>query len=1033
MNLASFSVRNPVCINLIMATILIMGVVLYVTRMPKEIFPAFSQDIIQVTTVYGGASAREMEKNVSMKIEDAVADLEDIEDIFSTSQEGRSTVRLEVSKEVSNTAKLLNDVQQAIDQIDDLPEDAEDPVVQELDSDLPIITVSLYGGINLLELERLVEDLEDAIAAVPGVANVNRSGLPEREVWVEIRPETIKQYTLTLQDVTRILDAQNYDLPGGTMDTTGGAYLLRTKGKAATLEDLREVVVATGPNGGQVVLDDIATLRDWFADKSTLGRFNRQRAINLSVFKNDDGDAIKITQAITKVTERFEGQLPPTVQIGLFNDLSVYIKNRLDVLKTSGFQGLIVVFILLLLALNTRVAGLVTLGIPVSFLGAIVLMYYVGMTMNMIAMFALIVVLGLVVDDAVVIGENVYRHYEQGLSPAEAAVRGASEVSWPVVSAVATTIAAFLPMLLIPGTMGVFLGVIPKVVTFALLVSLLEALVILPSHLAEFLPARPKPPSRLRRKLNAGVDSAIDVYGRFLDLVLEWRYVFLTAVISFSAVLIVYSAVHLPFILFGEFEGAQFYVNVECPLSFSLEDTEEYIKQVEERLAETIPEAELISLVTNVGTIMDDMDSFRSGPHLGQIIVELKEFGKGRDRPIKVVSSDVRDALADLQRGGRHIEVQELQSGPGGKPIYILVTGPRLDVLQEISFEIQNFVSQIPGVRDLSDNLEPGKTEFQVELTPLARTLGLSERDVAWQLRSGFAGIASTTSMQSAAEDIDIRVRFPEAVADRVETLYRMHLRLPGGELVPLSEVARVAPVRGESAILRDNGQRSVAITGDLDQAKTTASDVAQAVQDRFGDVAERFPGYRLTTQRGEVQDINRSMTALKFAFLLALFLIYFILGTQFRSYVQPLIVMAAIPLGIDGVLLGHILTGKQLGILSMIGLVALSGIVVNDSLVLVDFVNRLRRQGQDRRSSLVQAGMIRFRPVLLTSLTTMGGLFFLAFLAKGQAQFLSPMAVSIFFGLMMATIITLFVVPAMYSVTDDVALHFRRRRRETV
>jgi multidrug efflux pump subunit AcrB len=1016
-----------VAVNLITVGIIVIGILTYTTNMPKEIFPEFSENIITVTTAYIGASAEEVEKNLTIRIEDALSDVNDVEEVFSTSQEGLSLVRLKISPETRSMAKLVSDVQQKVDQIDDFPDEAEDPDVTEVESNIPIITISLYGDVNLRYLKDIVEDLETEVNTITGVDDVLISGLPEREMWVEVNPEALDRFDLTMAEISAAVRARNLDLPGGTMTTGQGEVLLRTVGKAPNIEDLGNVVLKTTAGGGKVRLADVAELRDWFEKESTLGRYNGRRAVNLNVTKTKDGDAIRISSAVRKLVDEYRMELPATVDVGVFNDTSVYVSNRLDVMKTSGAQGLVIVFVLLFLMLNFRTSIMVTLGIPVSFLGAVILMFYFGMTMNMLAMFAMIVVLGLVVDDAVVIGENIYRWYEQGKSPREAAIMGTNEVLWPVVSAVCTTIAAFMPLLLLPGTMGVFLGVIPKVVTFALIISLVEALIILPSHMADFLPEKPKPPSKFRETLNRFIDDVIKRYGRLLWGALERRYVFLTAVLMVSVVLIAYAALHVPFRFFGDFEGAQFFVNVEAPVHWSLEESEEFAARAEKVLFETLPEDELVSLVTNVGFIVDDLNNIRNGPHYAQLIVELKELGKGRERRMKPVIDEVRTALSPLQ-GFASVNVVEVQAGPGGAPIYVLITGKDIEKLGRLSREVENYLAEFPGVYDLKNNLEAGKPELRIRLKPEGYALGLSEDAVAGELRNAFAGFEAST-YQTASEDIDIRVKLPEDAKTDLSTLLTYKVRLPGGKRIFLTEVADIVGTRGQSQIVRVDRKRSVVITGQLDQTQTTASDLAKSVDMHFVDFSRQNPGYSLSTQRGEVKDINESLSALVGAFALGLMIIYFILGTQFKSYLQPLIVLSAIPCGINGVIIGHVLTGNDLGIMSLIGLTALSGIVVNDSLVLVDFVNKRRAAGTKRRDSLMEAGMLRFRPVLLTSLTTMGGLFFLAFFAKGQSEFLSPMAVSIFFGLVASTVITLFIVPCLYAALDDGVAFISRRK----
>ena len=1025
--LITLAVDNPVCVNLIMVSLLVMGTVIYAQVMPKEIFPEFSKNQVLITTFYAGASAEEVEANITLKIEDVIRDVDDVQEYVSTSQEGQSFIRIEAPQDLKDMSGLINDIRQQIDRIDDFPPEAEDPVVQELESNYPVITVSLYGNINLLSLKEMVEDLKDDISALPGVAEARITGLPDREVWVEVRPGGLKEYGITLTDITRMLQEQHFDLPAGTMPTPDGEFLIRIMGRKTRAQDLISLVLKTTPRGGQVRLGDVAVIRDWFEREQNIGRYNGHRAINLNVTKTRSGDAIRLVGAIRDRIQEYQTLLPAGVRIGVFNDLSVYIKNRLDVLKTNGLQGLVIVFILLLISLNLRTSLFVTLGIPVSFLGAIILMHLFGMTMNMIAMFALIVVLGMVVDDAVVVGENVHWYQEQGASPRDAAVQGASEVALPVLSAVATTLAAFFPITLIPGQMGDFLGVIPLVVTFALLVSLFESLFILPSHLADFSSPAPPPPCLVRRQCRAMIGWLTVRYVGILTRVLAWRYVFVTAAASFSVLLILYAAFYLPFVLFGQFEGSQFFVNMELPTKNSLKQSEFFLTGVEKRIMQVVPEDELVSLVCNAGNIMDDFDNIRIGNHLSQCVVELKELDKGRTRELAAVMKDVRRVLTPLT-GHAVIQLKEISAGPGGAPIHLQVTGRDMKVLRDLAREITAFVRTIPGTTDVKDSLESGKPELQIRLRPEGRLLGLSEQSLARELRGVFWGI-SGPSYQTETEDVDIMIKFPETARERYQTLTDLLVPLPDGRKVPLRDVARVVKGQGISRIMRDNGRRAVVITGELDQSVTTADTVSRAVVERFKNLGRTHPGYELATEKGEVKELRDSMGSLKTGFLMGLLIIYFILGTQFKSYLQPLVVMSAIPFGIDGVLLGHLMLGKSLSILSMIGLVALSGIVVNDSLVLVDLVNRLRARGADRISALMQAGKQRFRPVVLTSLTTMGGVFFLAFLARGQARFLSPMAVSIFFGLMVSTVITLLIVPCLYAFLEDGKKFFRRLR----
>ncbi|RMF89688.1 MAG: efflux RND transporter permease subunit, partial [Nitrospinota bacterium] len=492
MFLARFSTENPVLVNLLAVFVFLSGLVIYFT-MPREIFPDFSLDAIRITTRYSGASPEEVEKLVTVKIEDAIAGVDGIDAITSTSQEGLSSIVVTLKKD-ADLVRALNDIQSEIEALEDFPEEADDPRVQEVKTVFPVITASLYGSVAEQKLKELAKDLKDELLDIPGVSGVQILGLRERQIWVEVRPEALEQYHLTLDDIRQALASRNLNLPGGSIKTGQHELLLRTLGEVEGVQELSRLPLRSDPYGNTLTLDRVATVREHFEEATTLGRFNGQRAINLQVTKEKGGNAITIADQVRKRARAYEALLPPGVHIDVFNDFSVYIKNRLRVLKSNGIVGLFLVLVTLCVFLHWRVALLTALGIPVAFMGAFLLMEWYGISLNMLSMFSLIVALGMIVDDAIIIGENVYRYVEAGFSPKEAAIRGTGEVLLPVFASTATTVAAFLPMLLMTGTFGKFMANIPVVVSFALLASLFEALFVLPSHLADFLSPRRLPP-----------------------------------------------------------------------------------------------------------------------------------------------------------------------------------------------------------------------------------------------------------------------------------------------------------------------------------------------------------------------------------------------------------------------------------------------------------------------------------------------------------------------------------------------------------
>jgi multidrug efflux pump subunit AcrB len=710
--------------------------------------------------------------------------------------------------------------------------------------------------------------------------------------------------------------------------------------------------------------------------------------------------------------------LPDTVTIGVFNDLSVFIQNRLNTLHQSGAIGLMIVVAALWVFMRTRMAFLTGLGIPLAVLGGVVLMSVWGLSQNMISLFGLILVLGLLVDDAIVVAENVYRHVEQGMAPQRAAVRGTVEVAWPVVATVVTTIATFLPLLLIPGSMGVFLAPIPLVVTFTLAASLFEALVILPSHLADAI--TPAYAQRVRRQQVPGLDQARRAYEGLLAMTLRWRYVTTTLLLGVTVLLTAVAVYRHPFILFEEIELSQFMVNLETSPDNTIEETLTVAKQVEQLIL-SLPSQELQSLTTNVGMTILDVHRAERGANLAQLLVELEE---NRQRRVGEIIAELRAGIERLP-GILKVQFLQPQSGPGGPAVEARVVGDAVPILQQLAAEVKAFLHHIPGVQDIRDDFTTGKAELQITLRPEARALGLDLNQVARQVQQGFLGVEAST-IQRRDQDVPIVVRFPSAAHRSPDTVARLKLMLPSGQRVFLRDVAQLHTALGISKIRRYDQKRAMTIYADVDTRQANAYQVSARLLQRFADVGSHYPGYRVIIA-GERQEAEASLAALPHISGLALLLIYVILGALFRSFIQPLVVMAAIPFALDGVVIGHLVMGQPLNFLSVMGLVALIGVVVNDSLLLVDFINRARQAGTPRDQAILTAGVARLRPVLLTTITTVGGLIPLAFFATGQARFLSPLAISVVWGLAFATGLTLILIPCLYAMVDDVVGTLRR------
>ncbi len=1007
--LVEFSVRNRVLVNLLTLFVLGTGLVTYF-QMPRELFPEFSRQAVQIVTTFLGASPEEVEKLITAPIEEEVAEVDGLDELLSVSQEGRSQILLKFQPD-TDMNRALSDVRAALDNVTDLPQEAKEPEVHEVKSTFPVITVSLAGDIDEATLRDMAKDLRDDLRRIPGVSRVRILGTRERQIWVEVDPARLDQYRISLDDVRAAIAAHNRNVPGGTMKTSRGEILIRTLGEAAGAPEVERIILRSVATGTPLTVGDVASVRETFEEPTTIGRWGGHPAINLVVNKERKGDAIDIAASVRALVEEVRIRLPETVKIGVYNDFSVFIRKRLNTLRVSGAIGLTIVLLALWAFVRTRIALLTGLGIPFAMLGGIVLMSMYGISLNMISLFSLILVLGLLVDDAIVVTENVYRYVEQGMDSRQAAIQGTAEVAWPVVATVMTTVAAFLPLLLIPGTMGVFLAPIPIVVTFTLLGSLLEALVVLPSHLSDVI--TPAYAQRVRRRELPWLTRLRHAYGILLGTALKWRYVTVAFLFCTTVLLGATAWYRIPFVLFREFESSQFLINFETSSGAKIEDTLEVAKRAEQVVL-SLPPGELQSLATNVGISFLDVHRAERGPNLGQLMVELEE---DRRRSVNEVITDLRAGIEQIP-GITKLQFMKTQSGPGGPAIEARVVGNDIPVLRKLATEVKAFLQGIPGVKDVRDDFTEGKEELQITLIPEARALGLDLGQIARQVQQAFLGVEAST-IQRRDEDIPIVVRFPQAARRSLETVARMKLTLPSGEKVFLRDVARLETAIGNSKIRRDDQKRTITVLADVDSREANAFQVAQRLKRKFADVGRQVPGYRVVV-KGERQEAEASLAALPQVSLIALMLIYFILGSLFQSFIQPFIVMAAIPFALDGVVIGHLIMGEPLSFLSMMGLVALGGVVVNDSLILVDFINRSREAGTPRDEAILASGVARLRPVLLTTVTTVGGLIPLAFFASGQAKFLSPMAISVVWGLAFATLLTLILIPCLYAILED-------------
>ncbi|MDH3980087.1 MAG: efflux RND transporter permease subunit [Gammaproteobacteria bacterium] len=1032
MSLIRFSINNPLVTNLMLAIVVILGVLSW-RSMPQEMFPTIELDAVSINVVFEGASPEEVERQVTIPIEEEFEGMAEIDEMTSTSSEGGAAILIKLKSD-TDVDQYMRDAQTALDQVTDLPEQAEEPELVRMKARFPVISLSLYGDVSRGFLYEQADRVKRRMAQIAGVASVGVAGDREWEIWVEVNPFDLAAHGIALGQVLAAVRGNLRDLPGGSLKAREGDILLRGKGVAPRPEQIAEIAVRSNDKGGQLRLGDIANIELRLEEARTIGRFNGRPSVNLTVTKTLDASTIDVADAVRVFAAQLESELPATLQVGLFNDLSVYVKNRLNTVKSSGLVGLVLVLLSLYLFLNFRVALITAMGIPVSFLVAVVAIFYLGYTINMVSLFAFLIALGLIVDDAIIVTENMYRHMEMGKPAHEAARIGSREVLWPVLASTATTVAAFMPMFSIKGVMGAFIEVIPVVVSAALLGSLWEAFGVLPSHAAELLHAG----KRASRDGERRVDWSrlLDRYIGWLRWSLENRYFVALLSAGILIVTLVFAVTRIPFQLFDDMDVGQFFINAEAPQTYSLEDTARLATQMEQVILTSLDEQDLNSLLTNVGVSFVDFNRFLIGSHYIQLVVDLQKArpegfierfisplvsfdfdaqGK-RSRATEDIINELRDKLQTVA-GIQRISIQRPHGGPAGADIEVGVTGRDVMVLRDEASRIVEYLQRLPGVRDVRQNLETGKLEYRYSLNARGKELGLKQSDLADAVRTGFLGVEAV-HVTRANKRVPVRVIYPESIRESSD-LEDLPLVLDDGRLVYLGDVATITTGRGMNTINRRDTRRLGIVTAEVDAQLSTPLEVTELVRREFGAIGERLPGYELMFL-GEKKDASESFSGMKDALLISAAIIFFILAALFRSLLDPLVVMTAIPFGVIGVVFGHMLFDYNLQFLSAIGFLALTGIVVNDSLILVNFAKRMRGEGMERIDAMVEAGRVRVRPILLTSITTFLGVSPLIFFATGQTAFLSPMAVSLGFGLLFATVIILISIPSFYMIADD-------------
>jgi len=979
-----------------------------------------------VHTLYPGASPEEVEKLITIPIEDEIADIDKIDMVTSSSIEGFSSLSIKFKRMSRDKFdKTLDNLRAEVDKVD-LPRDVESPEVIELNTSewIPMVTVVLSGDVFEKQMREIAEDLKDEFLQIRNVESIAVAGMRDRQIWVEVEPEGLDRYNLALSQIVQSLASENLNVPGGTVEVGRKEYILRTMGEFEDIKQIKNVIVREHPGGKHIRIGDIAKVSDTYEKARTLSRLDGNKAISLTVKKRPEGSTIAITDEIKRIKQEFEqGRLPEGTRINLVADTAVMIKKILGMLQNNALFGVLLVLAILYLFLNWRNALFVALGIPVTFMATFIFMDRIGESVNSQSLFGLVLVLGMIVDDAIVVTENVYRHFQQGKSLVNAVVDGIQEVTWPVLTSSLTTIAALMPLTFVSGIMGQFMKIVPIVVSMALAASLFEVFFILPAHIAEW----GRKIQTTRRLTDRIFNRVAGFYSRLLAKVIRWRYIVVVVMLivgAGSAFILKTRGMEL----FATDEIALIYARLWMPPGTKLTETNRVLSQLE-RLAMELPKSEVEAIVADAGHIQTQTSELW-GTNIGQIIVDVVEREERR-RNIDEILDELRGKTRDI-RGIDHLEFAKAETGPpAGPDVEVKVKGQHLAELETIAELLKAELETIPGVSDVNDDFSPGKEELQIRLdSDRAKLYSLSVAQVARNVRTAFEGEVATVYREG-DEAIDVMVKLREETNNPSGNLRRIEnlkLLTPTGVRVQLREIARFEVKRGHALIRRFQRDRAITIFADVDKRVTTAIAVNQEIKRRFADIKRQYPACDVDF-RGQFAEFKEAMASLQKLLIVGIILIYVILGAQFKSFVQPLVIMFTVPFAFIGAMFGLLISGYPFSVATMFGIIALAGIVVNDSVVLVDFINKQRDYGRNRWRSILTAARLRLRPILLTTITTIFGLLPMMIGLGGKSPVWMPLANTIVWGLFVATILTLFVIPALYSIVDDVTTLLRQER----
>lgn len=1006
---------NHVAVNLLMFFIIGMGIWAAV-MVKKESMPEFRFDVVTVTVPYLGAAPEEVDESVVVRIEEAIKNIQGIKEVRSTAADGYGQVRIEL-EEGFGLGALTDEVKLAVDAISTFPAETERPVIAKQIMRRGALNLQIYGSLNERAMKELAEQIRDEVTALPGISYAEIMGARPFEISVEVTEDTLRQYNLTLSDVAMAIRAWSLDLPGGTIRSPAGDIRLRTKGQAYTGAEFEEIVLVSHPDGTRITLADIATVRDEFAEVESYSFFDGERSFGINVMSSGDHEnELEIARVVKRYVADRQVTLPEGVQLTHWADSTYYLTGHLNMMLGNMALGAVLVFVILGLFLHVKIASWVIVGLPVAFLGAFMMLPVVGVTINMMSLFAFILVLGIVVDDAIIIAESAHSYTEEHGYNLPNIVLGAQRVAVPATFGVLTTIMAFLPMLFVTGPTAAFNAAIGWVVIFCLLFSLVESKLILPSHLALMKSsrnARTGVADRVDRTLKRFIRNA---YSPFLRKLIEYRY----ATLAFFIGLLILTAGMVMgglarFVFFPEID--QPYVTASIELQDGAPETliAEIISQMDADLRWLNEEAKA-EFDTDID-VAEHLFAYISNGKSGFLQVELN---KNESRPLnaKEVEQRWRQKVGEIA-GTKELRFSSGQHMGGGPPVSFALKGNDYRTVERAADELVAHLRTYDGLFEVESSADSGPEELKLSIKPEAEVLGVTLAALARQVRESFYG-AEAQRIQRGDKEVKVMVRYPRTERSSVGNLERMWIRLPDGRELPFASVASYEISRGYNAIRRLDGQRTVSVTANADLGVIEPMAIVTQVSTGFlQDMLTRYPGVSFELAGSSLHE-RSSLFQMGYAFMAGLFGIYALMAIPLKSYLQPLIIMSVIPFGIIGAVVGHMILGLAISSLSVIGIIALAGVVVNDSLIMVDFVNKAVAAGAAPAAAALDAGKARFRAILLTSLTTFFGLIPIATESSETAQIVVPMAVSLAFGILFSTVITLILVPCLYNILDD-------------